>query len=120
MNDERDWDESKSQAALAQPTKVKPEKIETLDIKNILKNKVIINKTNEELGKEYERKYKNVVVYLWRPNDNLPGKDYFISAVGRELSSKIAVAPLRPTLENLFQGATKQDEANGFHPQLLG
>lgn len=120
MNDERDWIQTKSQNAFAQKTTVKPEKVETLDLKNILKNKVIVNKTNEELGREYERKYKNVVVYLWRPNDSLPDKDFFVSAVRREMSSKIAIAPLRPTLENLFQGATKQDEASGFSSSTFG
>ena len=120
INEEREWKDIKSQSAFALPTKVKPEKNEVLDLKDVLKNKVIINKTNEELGKEYERKYKNVVVYLWRPNDKLPDKDYFLSAVGREFSSKISRAPLSPTLEDLFKGATSQDEASGFSSSTFG
>ncbi len=118
INDERDWENIKSQSAIAKPTKVKPEKTETLNLKKILKNKVIYNKTNEELGREYDRKYSNYTIYLWRPNDKVSDKEYFLMAVGREFSKTIS--PLRVTLEALFAGATKYELETGWDSAVFG
>jgi len=121
INQERDWNDAKSKSALAKPTKVKPEKTQTLDLKEVLKNKVIYNRTNEELAAEYNNKYKNVVVYLWHPNETPPeGKNYFLMAVSKNIDAKSASAPLRPTLELLFSGADKADEGSGFASSTFG
>lgn len=120
INQERDWDEKKSKSAIPPATKVKPEKTESYDLKELLKNKVIYNKTNEEREAEYERKYKDVVIYLWRPNESLPNKEFFIMAVGRAIKKENAFAPLRPTLELLFAEADKNDIQNGFASTTFG
>jgi len=118
INDERDWENIKSQSAIAKPTKVKPEKTQTLDLKNILKNQVIYNKTNEELGQAYDRKYTNLTIYLWRPKDESPGQEYFLMAVGREFTRTIS--PLRVALESLFAGATKYELETGWESAVFG
>lgn len=117
---ERDWTSESGQKAIPEPTKVKPEKTESYDLKELLKNKTIYNKTNEELAAEYERKYKDVVVYLWRPNDTAPGEKYFIMAVGRTIKRENAFAPLRPTLELLFAGADESEIKDGFASTTFG
>lgn len=120
INDERGWDNEGNKKAIPTPTKVKPERIESHDLKDLLKNKVIYNKTNEEMAAEYDRKYKDVVIYLWRPDDKLPDKKYFIMAVGRTIKAEFKVAPLRPTLELLFVGASESDLRDGFASTTFG
>lgn len=118
--DERGLSDFNNKKAIPNPTKVKPEKIENHDLKEMLKNKVIYNKTNDELAEEYRKKYKDVVIYLWRPNDTLPDKKYFIMAVGRTIRAELAVAPLRPTLKLLFAGANESDIQSGFASTTFG
>ena len=120
INEQRDWDEKKSKNAIPAATNVKPEKTASYDLKELVKNKVIYNKTNEELAAEYEKKYKDVVVYLWRPNDAAPGEKYFIMAVGRTIKRENAFAPLRPTLELLFAGADESEINSGFASTTFG
>lgn len=94
--------------------KVKPSKREVHDLKKILKNKVIYNKpTNEYL----EAGLKKVKLYLWRVNDNAPDKNFVLGTVEREVASS---APLRPTLEELFMGATKDETEKGFGAVTFG
>lgn len=118
INEERNWDETKSQSAFAKPTKVKPEKTETLDLNSVLKNKVIINQTNEELGREYERKYSNLKVYQWRPKDTVPDKEYFLMAVGRDFPKTIS--PLRTALQSLFTEASETEKKDGWESAVFG
>lgn len=118
INEERNWDETKSQSAFAKPTKVKPEKTETLDLNNILKNKVIVNKTNEELGREYEKKYTNLTIYQWRPKDKDPEREYFLMAVGKEFPKTIS--PLRTALESLFTDTTENEKKDGWESAVFG
>lgn len=119
INQERNYDDSKSHNAFAKPTKVKPEKTATFDLKEVLKNKVIYTKTNEELGKEYERKYSNLTIYLWRPKDkSSEGKEYFLMKVGREFPKTIS--PLRVSLESLFAGATDYEIKDGWESAVFG
>ncbi len=116
----RDWRENMN-SAIAAPTKIAPDRTQTFDLKKIFKNKVIYNKTNEELAREYESKYKDVVVYEWLPNQEPPeGKNYFLIAVSKPIKRQEAIAPLRPTLELLFAGADKETEASGFTSATFG
>ncbi|MBX7169874.1 MAG: GerMN domain-containing protein [Pyrinomonadaceae bacterium] len=119
INEAREWDTTKSQNAFAKPTKVNPEKTATFDLKEVLKNKVIYNPTNEEYGKEYERKYSNLIIYLWRPNDKVPdGKEYFLMRVGREFPKTFS--PLKVALESLFAGATDYEKQTGWESAVFG
>ncbi len=119
INEGRDWNEMKGKSAIAKPTKVKPEKIQTLDLNEVLKSKIIYNKTNEELGEEYQRKYSNLRIFLWRPNDKIPeGKEYFLMAVIREFPKTIT--PLRVALESLFAGADKYELETGWESAVFG
>lgn len=94
--------------------KAKPSKREVHDLKKILKNKVITNKpTNEYL----EAGLRRVKLYLWRVNDNEPNKNFILGTVEREVAS---AAPLRPTLEELFAGATKDETEKGFGAVAFG
>lgn len=120
INNERDWTSELGQKAIPKPTKAKPQKTESHGLTEILKNKVIYNKTNEERAAEYDEKYKDVVIYLWRPNDSLPDKEFFIMAVGRTIKRENAFAPLRPTLELLFAGADENDIKSGFASTTFG
>lgn len=117
--DERGEKDYKHEDVFPLPTKVKSYKSESYDLKEVLKNKVIYNKTNEELGREYERKYSNLSIYLWRPNDTSPkGEEYFLMAVSREFPKTIS--PLRVSLESLFAGATKYERETGWESAVFG
>ena len=118
--DERGSSDFDNKKAMPNATTIKAEKTETHDLNAIIKNKVIYNKTNEEFAAEYARKYKDVVIYLWRPNDVLPDKKYFIMAVARTIKAEFAAAPLRPTLQLLFAGADKSDIQSGFASTTFG
>jgi hypothetical protein len=118
INQERGWEDIKSQGAFAKPTKVKPAKTQTFDLIEILKNKVMVNKTNEELGKEYERKYSSLTIYQWRPNDKDPGKEYFLMGVIKDVPKTIS--PLRKSLEILFADTTPAEKQDGWEPAVFG
>ena len=121
INQERTWEFQRSQSALAKPTKVKPAKTQILDLKEILKNKVIYNQTNEEMAAEYDKKYKDVVVYLWSPNEKTPaGQNYTLIAVSKNIPAKDRIAPLRPTLEILFAEVGKEYENSGLTSATFG
>ena len=94
--------------------KVKAYKTEKHDLKTLLKGKVITNKpTNEYL----EAGLKRVKLYLWRVNDFEDGKNFVLGTVEREVE---VAAPLRPTLEELFRGTTKDEEEKGFSTVTFG
>ncbi len=118
--EKRDWN-AQNKSAIAKPTTIAPDKTRTYDLKEILKNKVIYNKTNEEIAREYESEYKDVVVYEWLPNEKPPeGKNYFLMAVGKTIKRQEAIAPLRPTLELLFAGADESSKQSGFTGATFG
>lgn len=120
---EDDWENIYSQrgdsefnnkTAFPTPTKVKPYKTESVDLKRILKNKVIYNKpTNEYL----EAGLKRVKIYLWRANDNEGSNPFVLGTVEREVNS---AAPLQPALQELFLGTTKDEEEKGFSSSTFG
>jgi hypothetical protein len=118
INQERDWEDLKGQSAFAKPTKVKPEKTQTFDLNEILKNKVMVNKTNEELGKEYVRKYSSLTIYQWRPKDQAPGKEYFLMGVIKDVPKTIS--PLRKSLELLFADTTAAEKQDGWESAVFG
>lgn len=131
--DERDWEDIGGErgwnyvnkTAIPKPTKIKPEKTVKYDLKKILKNKVIFNRNSNEIIAEeidkYNKNFKDVVVYLWHPNETPPeGKNYFLMAVSKNISRRNAVAPLRPTLELLFSGAGEADVRDGFASPTFG
>lgn len=95
-------------------SKVKPSKTQILDLNRILKNKVIARKNTMEL---LDAGFKNVKIYLWRVNDEKPNKNFVLGTVERQVE---AVAPLRPALEELFRGATKDEEEKGFGTSTFG
>lgn len=110
----RDYPDAKKSAFPTKRATVKSAKTETHDLNVILKNKGIYNKpTNEYL----EAGFKRVKLYLWRVNDNQPNKNFVLGTVEREVE---AAAPLRPTLEELFKGATKYEEEKGFGSSTFG
>jgi hypothetical protein len=98
----------------ARPANVKPYKTETHDLKRILQNKVIYNKPTMEY---LDAGLKYVKIYLWRVNDEQPGKNFVLQAVQRQVAAN---APLRPTLEELFQGPTADEAAKEFGSATFG
>lgn len=106
--------EFENKTAFPTPTKVKPYKTESFDLKKVLKNRVIYNKpTNEYL----EAGLKRVKIYLWRANDNEGSKPFVLGTVEREVNS---AAPLQPALQELFLGTTKDEEEKGFSSSTFG
>jgi Sporulation and spore germination len=61
-------------------------------------------------------KLREVKIYLWKPNDK-SGTKLGLWPVTRTVS---ADAPLRPTLEALFAGATKAETKRGFSGSTFG
>lgn len=113
--DERADKDDKNKEAIPMPVSVKPEKIDTLDLKEILKNKVIVNKNSFE---EYaEPKFRDVEIYLWRVNDNEGSKPFVLKPVLRSVEAN---APLKPTLEALFKGTFEKEENEGFSSSTFG
>lgn len=98
----------------AESAKVKPYKTETHDLKKILRNKVIYNKPTMEY---LDAGLKYVKIYLWRVNDDEPGKNFVLGTVERQVDS---AAPLRPALEELFAGATADEKQKGFGSSTFG
>jgi Sporulation and spore germination len=103
-----------NKTAIPKPIKIKPFKTEVVDLKSILKNKVIINKNSFEM---YESKMREVNLYFWRFNDDDGSKPFVLGTAQREVDAK---APLSPTLEALFRGATKNEEDKGFGSSTFG
>jgi hypothetical protein len=98
----------------AQRAKVKPYKTENYDLKKILRNKVNYNKPTMEY---LDAGLKYVKIYLWRVNDDEPNKNFVLGTVERQVES---AAPLRPTLEELFAGATPDEKEKGFGSSTFG
>ncbi|NJM54415.1 MAG: GerMN domain-containing protein [Blastocatellia bacterium] len=94
--------------------KVKPNKILTYDLNKLLKNKVIQRKHTMEY---LDAGLKYVKLYLWRANDDDGAKPFVLGTVKRQVAS---AAPLRPTLEELFRGTTKDEEEKGFSSPTFG
>jgi len=111
INDERSW---KPHPGIIIPTRVAPEKTEKVDLKTALKGRVIVNRNSYELGEEEAAKTRDVKIYLWNANGK---EDISLQAVGRQVNR---IAPLRPTLEALFSGATKAEADQGFSSSTFG
>lgn len=113
--DERTDKDDKNKEAIPMPVSVKPEKVETLDLKEILKNKVIVNKNS--FAEEVEPKFRDVQIYLWRVNDDEGSKPFVLKPVLRSVEAN---APLKPTLEALFKGTFESEVADGFDSSTFG
>lgn len=114
INGEKGTSNFENKTAFPTPSKVKPYKTESVDLKKIIKNKVIYNKpTNEYL----EVGLKRVKIYLWRANDDEGSKPFVLGTVEREVNS---ATPLQPALQELFLGAAKYEEENGFSSSTFG
>ena len=98
----------------ARKATVKPEKTKTYDLNQILKNKVIERKHTMEY---LDAGLKWVEVYFWRVNDEEPNKNFVLGSVRRQVDLK---APLRATLEELFQGTTTDEAGKGFGSSTFG
>jgi spore germination protein GerM len=101
-------------AFLPKKTKVKPHKTQSYDLKQILKNKVIYNKSTNEI---LDAGLKTVKLYFWRFNDEQPNKNFVLGTVERQVES---ASPLSQTLEELFRGTTKDEEEKGFGSSTFG
>lgn len=110
----RDW-KNDTKKAIPEPTAVKPEKTETLDLKDVMKNEVIVNKNSYE--EEVEPKLRDVEIYLWRVNDDDGAKPFVLKPVLRSVEAN---APLRPTLEALFKGTFESEVTDGFDSSTFG
>jgi hypothetical protein len=117
---EDDWDKMWTQrgddvhtnkTAIAKPVKVKPFKTEMIDLKKILKNKVIVNKNSFE-----DDNFRKVKIYLYRPNDEGKG-NFVLGTVEREVLAK---TPLFYTLESLFIWNNQAEEKQGFSSSTFG
>jgi hypothetical protein len=113
INDARDWKEASPNTVIS-TTKVKPEKIEQVDLQVALKGRVISNRNSYDLADE-KPKTKDVKIYLWNANSNTA--DIALTGVVRQANSR---APLRPTLEALFAGVTKEEEEKGLSSSTFG
>ena len=92
-------------------TKVRPYKIETHDLRQVLKNRVIYNKPDYEDSEKV--KSRNVTIYLWDANSN--SADISLKPATRSVGG---VAVLRLSLEMLFAGPT--DEEKGLSSSTFG
>lgn len=113
--DERGMKDEKNKKAIPMKVSVKPEKIEIFDLKEVLKNKVIVNKNSFE--EDVEPKLRDVQVFFWRANDEEPNKNFVLKPVLRSVEAN---APLRPTLEALFNGTFDDEGKNGFSSSTFG
>ena len=114
INDARNWREDSPNTVIS-TTKVKPEKVEQVDLKTALKGNVIVNRNSYDLAEEGPSKTRDVKIYLWNVNSN--SADIVLTAVVRQANSR---APLRPALEALFAGATKEEERVGLSSSTFG
>ncbi len=82
ISEERGVDEYENKTAFVEKTKVKPSKVETLDLKKIVKGKVIVNRNSFEM---YEPKWRKVKLYFWRANDEGKDGNFVLGTVEREV-----------------------------------
>jgi hypothetical protein len=94
--------------------KVKPNKTVSYDLNKLLKNKIIQRKHTMEI---LDAGLKNVKLYFWRANDDDGAKPFVLGTVERQVDLR---APLRPTLEELFRGTTKDEDEKGFSSSTFG
>jgi spore germination protein GerM len=114
INDARNWRQESPNTVIS-TTKVTPAKIEQHDLKVALKGTVIFNRNSSELMEKEEAKTRDVQIYLWEANSNKA--DIALTPVTRQANRR---APLRPTLEALFAGATKEEEGKGLSSSTFG
>jgi len=98
------------------PTKVRPYKHETIDLKRVLRNRVIHNRPSYlEDAEAPQVKTKEVKVFLWNANSN--SADIVLVPATRRVGG---VAILRLALQMLFAGATPDEEAKGLSSSTFG
>jgi|SRR5215831_726876 len=115
INNARKWNEGSTNTVISN-TKVKPERTEQIDLKAALKGPVIFNrKTNELTEDERQPRTRDIKIYLWNARSN--AARIALTAAVRQANSQ---APLRPALEALFAGPTKEEEGNGLSSSTFG
>lgn len=114
INDARNWRQENPNTVVS-TTKIAPEKTETIDLKVALKGPVIVKRNSYELTESEAAKTRDVKIYLWEANSNKA--DIALTPVSRAVNRR---APLRPTLEALFGGATKDEESKGLSSPTFG
>lgn len=98
------------------PTKVRPYKHETIDLKKILTNRIIYNRPSYlEDADAPTIKSKEVKVYLWDANNN--SADIVLTPVTRSVGG---VAVLRLALQMLFAETTPEEQAKGLSSSTFG
>lgn len=119
IGQQRDWRNPNKTAAIPKPTKVRSYKTERHNLKTIVENnEVIYNKPSyDEDYYSEDKTLREVKIYLWRANDEFQNRNFVLSPVPRRVKS---AAPLQPTLEALFRGATENEEENGFSSATFG
>lgn len=112
---ERD-DTQKSPNQVIVPTKVRPYKHETIDLKQVLRNRVIYNRPSylDDAGAD-KIKSREVKVFLWNANDN--SADIVLVPATRSIGG---VAVLRLALQMLFAGTTPEEAAKGLSSSTFG
>ncbi len=114
INNARNWRQEDPNTVIS-TTKVAPEKTETIDLKAALKGQVRVNRNSYELMEREAAKIRDVKIYLWEANSNKA--EIALTPVVRQVDRR---APLRPTLEALFAGATKDEEGRGLSSSTFG
>ena len=96
-------------------TKLPPYKTEQHDLKQLLKGKVIYNRPTNTDVSDATGKMRDVKIFLW--NAQSTATNLAFTPVMRRV---IASAPLRPTLQMLFEGATGDEQAKGLTSPTFG
>jgi spore germination protein GerM len=115
INDERGWKSGDSKKVIS-PTKVRPYKTETHDLKKILMGRIIHNRSSYLEDKPGAVTIsREVKVYLWDVNSN--ASPFGLVAVTRRVGS---AAVLRLTLQMLFAGSSAEEIAKGLSSSTFG
>lgn len=115
INDERGWKPGPSNQVISK-TKVTPYKIETHDLKRLLRNRVIYNRRPNLTGPSRSPKARTTKIYLWDANSDKP--DIQLVAVTRR---SIGENVLQMTMSWLFSTTlSKEEEDRGLTLPTFG
>src|SRR5688572_10467176 len=115
INDERGWKPGPSNQVIAK-TKVKPYKTETLDLKRLLRNRVIYNRRPNLDAPSRPPRARTTKIYLWDANSDKP--DIQLVAVTRR---SIGQNILEMTMSWLFSTTlSKEEEERGLTLPTFG
>ena len=96
-------------------TKVTPVKIETHDLKQVLKGRVIYNKPDSLIADTPLPKAMDVKIYLWDVNSRRDDPE--LAPVMRRVGAE---TPLQLTLDFLFAGASSEEQDKGLSSSTFG